>query len=214
MSEPSKRLKIKVCGMRERDNIEALMSAPIDYIGFIFYDRSPRYVSGDLAWTEGVKRTGVFVDATLAYVQETIDRYSLTVVQLHGQESPSFCASFKRKGVEVVKSFLVDENFDFETTNSYEGKVDYFLFDTKTKDHGGSGKTFNWDLLSKYKGDTPFFLSGGLSEQNAEALQKISHERLYGLDINSRFELAPGVKDIPRITRFLENIHPLNIALK
>jgi phosphoribosylanthranilate isomerase len=194
-------MKIKVCGMKYPENIDAVAALQPDYMGFIFYPQSPRYIGEtekNLA-TENVIRTGVFVNESADIIEELIDKYRLTAIQLHGNESPDFCELFKDK-VTVIKAFGMNERFDFEQLEPYTDKVDYFLFDTKTSKHGGSGLSFDWTLLDQYKLDVPFFLSGGLSPENIAEVKMIKHPQFYGVDLNSRFEIEPGLKDIDKLS--------------
>ena len=198
-------MKIKVCGLRDVENIKAVVSLAPDYIGFIRYERSPRYVNNldeaDLGnLPETILKTGVFVNESVENVQQLIDKHGLNAIQLHGNESADFAAAFKNK-VVVLKAFGVDENFDFKQLENYVGSVDFFLFDTKTAVHGGSGETFNWSMLNGYKLDVPFFLSGGLSLDNLHEIKNIKHPQFYGVDLNSRFETSPGMKDIEKLKK-------------
>jgi phosphoribosylanthranilate isomerase len=196
-------MKIKVCGLKYPVNIKAVTDLEPDYVGFIYYGRSPRFVgniaAGDLASLPSkIIKTAVFVDEDQQEISRLIDEFGFDAIQLHGAESTDFAGSFKGR-VQVLKAFGLDEDFDFDQLNAYVGKVDYFLFDTKTDAHGGSGKTFNWDILDSYKLDVPFFLSGGLSLDNLEQVAKITHPKFYGVDLNSRFEKEPGLKDIEKL---------------
>jgi len=196
-------MKIKVCGMKYPENISAVAALQPDYMGFIFYPQSPRFASELEVIEVSAIRTGVFVDENEGKVKKLIGKCQLDAIQLHGSESPQFCKLFKGK-VIVIKAFGVDENFDFEKLNDYEGCVDYFLFDTKTSKHGGTGETFNWKLLDSYKLNIPFFLSGGLSLENMEEVKTISHPKFYGVDLNSRFEIEPALKDIDKLKKAFE----------
>jgi phosphoribosylanthranilate isomerase len=196
-------MKIKVCGLKYPDNIKAVTDLAPDYVGFIYYNRSPRFVgdvvAGDLtSLPSQIVKTAVFVDEDQQEIYRLIDEVGFDAIQLHGKESAEFTGSFKGR-VQVLKAFGLNEDFDFDQLNAYVGKVDYFLFDTKTDAHGGSGKTFNWGVLANYKLDVPFFLSGGLSLDNLEQVAKIKHPQFYGVDLNSRFETAPGLKDIEKL---------------
>jgi len=206
-------LKLKVCGMKFAANIAAVAGLQPDYLGFIFYGKSPRYISEVSAELikyvpSEVKTVGVFVDEDLEIVKKKINLYQLKAVQLHGSEAPEYCAELKAtlNNLEVIKAFGVDEDFDFSTLDAYKNVVDFFLFDTKTKAHGGSGKTFDWKILESYTLDKPYFLSGGIDLEHAEAISRIKDERLYALDINSRFETEPGVKDVERIKAFVAKL--------
>lgn len=196
-------MKIKVCGLKYRDNIKAVTDLEPDYVGFIHYARSPRHINELTAdalagLSVSIIKTAVFVDETKERINKLINNFGFNAIQLHGNESPEFAQAFKNK-VQVIKAFGLHEDFDFDELRAYEGKVDYFLFDTKTDIHGGSGKIFNWDILDKYKLNTPFFLSGGLSLDNLEQVIKITHPQFYGVDLNSKFETGPGMKDIEKL---------------
>ena len=192
-------MKVKVCGMREARNIAKIASLEPDYMGFIFYEHSPRFAGGlapealDVL-QESVKRVGVFVDAPEKFVRETAVKYRLDGVQLHGSETPETCRRLRDKYM-VIKAFGIENAADFEQTAAYEGACDYFLFDTKTILYGGSGMQFNHALLADYHGTTPYFLSGGLGAEDGPALARIRDPRCAAVDVNSRFETAPGVKD-------------------
>ena len=193
-------MKIKVCGMKYPGNIAEVAGLEPDYMGFICYPASPRFID-ELQTIDAPKtilKTGVFVNESADKVEELIDTYQFDTIQLHGDESPDFCELFRNK-VTVIKAFGVDERFDFEQLDAYEGKADIFLFDTKTNKHGGSGLTFDWALLSQYKLNTPFFLSGGLSLENLDEVKNIAHPQFYGVDLNSKFEQEPGLKDIDKL---------------
>ncbi|HTK18886.1 MAG TPA: phosphoribosylanthranilate isomerase [Mucilaginibacter sp.] len=196
-------MQIKICGLKHRDNIQAVTALKPDYMGFICYAPSPRFAAELDAETlaslpKTTAKTAVFVNETTETIQQLIDKYHFDAIQLHGNEDPAFCAEFKGE-ITVLKAFGIDQDFDFERLNQYVGSVDFFLFDTKTDKHGGSGKSFDWSLLDKYKLDIPFFLSGGLSLDNLEEVKSIKHPQFYGVDLNSRFEIEPGLKDIEKL---------------
>lgn len=192
--------------MRDADNIRELSALQPDYIGFIFYPQSKRY-AGEIEVRIlaeiplQIKKTGVFVNEAPQIIMGKITLYNLQAVQLHGEESPAVCSQIKESGAEVIKAFGIDEHFDFGLLNAYINVVDYFLFDTKTPGHGGSGKVFNWKLLDGYTLNKPFFLSGGLSPENSEELAKITDARLYAADLNSGFEILPGLKNIKELEK-------------
>ncbi|MBV8388626.1 MAG: phosphoribosylanthranilate isomerase [Mucilaginibacter sp.] len=201
-------MQIKICGLKHRANIEDVTALNPDYVGFICYAPSPRFAAElddeTLAGVpEGIGKTAVFVNETAENIHQLIDKYHFDVIQLHGNEGPAFCAEFKGK-VTVLKAFSIDQDFDFERLNQYVDSVDFFLFDTKTDKHGGSGKSFDWSLLDKYKLDIPFFLSGGLSLDNLGEVKSIKHPQFYGVDLNSRFEIGPGLKDIEKLKNAFE----------
>lgn len=196
-------MKIKVCGLRDAENIKAVEALEPDYMGFICYDQSARFIGEQNEFfldniSTGVIKTGVFVNEHEDAISKLIYKYKFDAIQLHGSENPAFCDLFKHE-VQVIKAFGVDEHFDFEQLTPYVNKVDFFLFDTKTAQHGGSGKTFDWNVLYNYKLNVPFFLSGGLSLDNIDEVKKITHPMLYGVDLNSRFEVLPGIKNIDQL---------------
>lgn len=210
---------IKVCGMRDSANVGQLAELKPDYMGFIFYSDSKRFIGtpGTELFSlvnSPVKKVGVFVNEAMDVVADKVLQYQLDAVQLHGEETGEFCRSFKiflhnmqtEKHVEIIKAFGVSEEFDFKALSAYEDFVDYFLFDTKTALHGGSGVGFDWDLLKRYNGTKPYFLSGGLSLENIEKVALLKDIRLYGVDLNSRFEIEPGVKDIEMLKLAFELI--------
>ncbi|MFD2584560.1 phosphoribosylanthranilate isomerase [Pedobacter vanadiisoli] len=206
-------LKLKVCGMRLAANIAAVAELQPDYLGFIFYEKSPRLISEVSAELikyipAEIKTTGVFVNEDLEKVKEKISSLKLKAVQLHGSELPEYGAALKSSfpGIEVIKAFGIDEDFDFSALEAYLGTTDYFLFDTKTKAHGGSGKTFNWSVLDRYTYNKPYFLSGGIDLEHSAAIKNINDSRLYALDINSRFETEPGLKDAAKIKEFIKEM--------
>jgi phosphoribosylanthranilate isomerase len=209
-------MKIKVCGLKDIENMKAVVALGPHYVGFICYSRSPRYIAGlpVEALTElpsSVKKTAVFVNEDAETINLLIDKYGFNVVQLHGDESPDFCGSLRSR-VTVFKAFGLDNDFDFEQLNDYANKVDYFLFDTKTAAYGGSGKTFDWAMLDNYKLDVPFFLSGGISLDNLDEIKKITHPQFYGVDLNSRFETEPGVKDLDKLKQAFDIIKKQHIT--
>lgn len=202
-------LNIKVCGMIHTKNIQELANLKLDFIGFIFYKKSKRY-SGDELDSEilnnlpkTIKKVGVFVNETEQNILQIAKKYNLDYLQLHGEETPEFCRNLQEKGLKIIKAFSVDESFDFDTTNSYNFVADFFLFDTKTIEKGGSGQTFDWQILKKYIGNTPFLLAGGIDEYNFEKAKDIKHPMLFGLDLNSKFEIEHGLKDIEKLRKVL-----------
>ena len=205
-------LKIKVCGMKYQSNIKALANLSPDYMGFIFYPPSKRFIGVEFEKQDithlhpDIKKTAVFVDAQLHEAVEFSDIYGIKTLQLHGNETPEFCADLQKKYFTVIKAFGIDKNFDFSILESYQNVVDFFLFDAKTINHGGSGEIFNWQILADYKLNKPFFLSGGLSLENLEQALGLKHEQFYGLDLNSKFEIEPGFKDIEKLNKAFELI--------
>ena len=278
-----KSLKIKVCGMRDAQNIVDLLELPIDYIGFIFYEKSPRYVELmpqliNSNKFKKINKVGVFVNADIDFILSKITQFGLNTIQLHGKETPQYLMNLKIKINELIsnklkpiinsellianklplntnelqlnsnelqlnsnelqlnsnelelnthqlevqinnselinselkisiwKAFSVDEQFDFDNTKPYEQLADAFLFDTKTPQHGGSGQKFNWDLLQNYQGQTPFFLSGGISASDTEGVKLFTHPKFSGLDLNSKFEISPAFKDIELLKKFIDSV--------
>lgn len=205
------KLKLKVCGMKQAANIAAVAELQPDYLGFIFYPKSPRFISEVSAELikyipSSIKTTGVFVDEELETVKTYIFKYNLKAVQLHGKESEEYCKEIKLSGVEVIKAFGLKEGFDFTQLLNYLNAVDYFLFDTQTPQHGGSGKVFDWELLQNYTLNKPYFLSGGIDIDHAETIREINDPRLYAIDINSKFELEAGLKDVNKIKEFINQL--------
>ena len=190
--------------MRNSENISALMTLKPDYIGFIFYAQSKRFVADfpKIEIPASVKKVGVFVNETVDEIIEKANQYKLDFVQLHGNETAEFCEKLSVKKIKIIKAFSVDENFDFSAIKPFENYISLFLFDTKGKNYGGNGIKFNWDLLQNYKGKTPFLLSGGITKNDATEIKKIKHPAFLGIDINSGFELESGLKNIKEIKEF------------
>ncbi len=205
-------IKIKVCGMRDPENISGVIKALPDYLGFIFYPKSKRFVGFEpspevLAEIPvSVKKVGVFVNETLEKVMEICQSWNLDIAQLHGQETPEYCRQIRNSGITVFKAFSVDEQFDFELLETYSGECDYFLFDTKGRLPGGTGQKFNWQLLENYKLNVPFFLSGGIGPDDLNTISEFSHPQLFGIDINSGFEISPALKDVEKVKKFIAKI--------
>ncbi len=207
-------MKIKVCGMRDADNISELIKLKPDYMGFIFYDKSKRFVSNfpEVEIPSDIKKVGVFVNEAIDDVIEIAEKNKLEAIQLHGNESPEYCNQLRHSElvseshpIEIFKAFSIDNNFDFSKTDAYQKVCDFLLFDTKGKDYGGNGVKFNWQVLDKYKGETPFLLSGGISKIDVSEIKKISHKAFLGIDINSGFEIEPALKNINDIKEFKQN---------
>lgn len=244
---------IKVCGLREAENIRRIVRLDIDWIGFIFYPRSPRYMLSALpagrandqepfisdlfaagyeehsvspaphqpAFPSGNKeslvsptnraclvspaprRVGVFVDESEERIRELAGAFRLDYLQLHGHETPDECYALQKRGYSIIKAFSVSSVADLSRTEEYEGRADYFLFDTRCEGYGGSGRRFDWNLLSAYTGETPFLLSGGIGPDSLDALRAFRHPRLAGIDLNSAFESSPGRKDIDKLAHFI-----------
>lgn len=208
-------MEIKVCGMREPENIRELIKViQPDWMGLIFYPKSPRFVSPEnQVWISSVevKKVGVFVNEDEEEILRKILDFKLSAVQLHGQESPDFVKSLAGKTkVELWKVISVKKVIDWEKLKEYESVVDKFLFDTASTSHGGTGKRFDWNYLKTYPFNKGFLLSGGLEEGSEEEILALAVEipSLIGVDLNSKFEVAPGLKNIEKLKRFKENIRP------
>jgi phosphoribosylanthranilate isomerase len=205
-------LKIKVCGMRDSENIQQLLELNPHYIGFIFYEKSPRFVGEQLdaellaSIPKHVKKVGVFVNSNFDHILKTVRKYSLDYVQLHGSEAPEFCRSLRSKGVGIIKAFAIGPDFNFRQLNNYKQYCDFFLFDTQGASYGGNGKVFDWDLLNEYDNEKPFFLSGGLDLAHTDLLPELSHLNLHAVDLNSKFEISPGLKDTGKIKEFKQRL--------
>jgi phosphoribosylanthranilate isomerase len=195
--------------MREPRNITDIAALRPDFIGLIFYPKSPRYVSeNSISETipEDVRLIGVFVDETPEKMLETAKRYSLHGIQLHGEESPETCRIVRENGLLCIKAFSIGNREDFSLARQYVADTDYFLFDTKTETFGGSGMKFDWDIIGGYSLSRPFLLGGGIGPEDAERLRQIAHPRFAGADINSRFETAPAIKDMEKVKQFIKII--------
>ncbi|UOR03497.1 phosphoribosylanthranilate isomerase [Hymenobacter aerilatus] len=207
-------LRIKVCGMRSDANIREVANLGVDFMGFIFYAKSPRCAVPTLSvktlnkLPSSVLKVGVFVNETTDIIRQRVAEYGLDLVQLHGQESPAQCAELRSVSILVIKAFSVGEEFDFAQAAPYVNCCNYFLFDTKGPELGGNGTTFNWQLLAKYPLSVPYFLAGGLDLAHAQELQTLRLPGLFGIDLNSRFELAPGEKDVGKLRQLFQRLRP------
>lgn len=219
-------MKLKVCGMKYVDNIQQVAELQPDYLGFIFYERSKRNFEGIIPeLPKSIKKTGVFVNEIPEILVSLVDEYNLQAIQLHGDESVAYIQQLKglfgerfeeltpkqkskTKPVEIIKVFGIKDEFDFNVLEAYEEEVDFFLFDTKGKERGGNGVTFNWQVLNDYNSKKPFFLSGGIGVEEAEEVKSILKTDLpvYALDVNSRFETKPGLKSIEKLKRFIKEV--------
>lgn len=211
--------------MKYLENIQEVAALQPDYLGFIFYEKSKRNFEGIIPeLPKSIKKTGVFVNATLAFVVDKIIKYDLQAVQLHGDENTQYIKELRqtelvsashieiskqvRKEIEIIKVFGIKESFNFEALKPYEAVVDYFLFDTKGKERGGNGITFDWSVLEKYPYAKPFFLSGGIGLEQLKEVQQIRKTKLpiYALDVNSKFEIKPGLKSVENIKEFKKSL--------
>lgn len=201
----------KICGMGDPVLMHQLAQLPVDMLGFIFYPRSPRYVVGKIEpaeiakLKEEINKVGVFVNESEAAILKLANEYHLDTIQLHGNETPELCKILKENGFVVIKAFNLTKNNNYE---EYSPHCDYFLFDTPSEKHGGTGAKFDWTLINDYKGKTPFLLSGGIGPDDAEELKQINHPQMAGIDINSKFEVEPGIKDLNLIKQFITPLPP------
>ena len=205
-------MKLKVCGMKYQDNIQEVATLQPDYLGFIFYEQSARHFDAHRIpeISNTIKKTGVFVDADLDFVIKKISKHNLKAVQLHGNETPEYCKQLRGKNIEIIKVFSIKNEFDFSILKSYDDIVNYFLFDTKGKLPGGNGYVFDWTILNNYPSTTPFFLSGGIGLSQIDDINKFQKSEAskycYALDVNSKFEIEPGLKNIEDLKKFKNNL--------
>jgi phosphoribosylanthranilate isomerase len=189
--------------MRDENNIREVAALAPDYMGFIFYRKSPRYVGDDFKMPvlpANVKKVGVFVNAATDDMKAEADLHKLDYLQLHGEESVKQCEDLKNGGIKIIKVFSVDDDTDFEKTKPYQGIVDYFLFDSKGKFYGGNARPFDWNLLKKYDQLVPFFIGGGVAPENAPDIKKLAGMNLHAIDANSGVEVSPGLKNVKRVS--------------
>jgi phosphoribosylanthranilate isomerase len=200
---------IKICGMREADNIREIEEIGPDLMGFIFWEGTKRNVSSIPDYMPSrCKRVGVFVDADEEFISTHVKEYKLNFIQLHGHETPEFCERLHQvlPDIKIIKAISVKDTDDIRNANVYNGVADYFLFDTKCKCVGGSGEQFDWDILKNYENDIPFLLSGGIGPKDVERVKAFKHPMMIGIDLNSKFELSPAMKDVVTLKEFINNI--------
>ena len=220
---------IKVCGMRDAQNIREVSQLGVDMIGMVFYPKSPRYVEMqsshagiipdyvkediNIKSAKSPARVGVFVDDMVQNIVTRVVNYHLDYVQLHGNEPREMCENLRLTldpdilpGIKIIKAISVSDASDIQKYKEYVGAVDLFLFDTKCKTVGGSGQQFDWQVLEQYDGEIPFLLSGGIGPENASRLHAFHHPKYIGIDLNSRFEIEPGVKDVEKLKGFLNEM--------
>jgi phosphoribosylanthranilate isomerase len=207
-------LKWKVCGMREQGNIQQVLELAPDFMGFIFFKKSPRYV-GDHWQGPGsdfpvnTKKVGVFVNESLAQVKSIADRFQLDYIQLHGDETPEYCSVLSRQNRPIIKAVSINTQDDLLLIEEYNSSVKYILFDTPREKYGGTGKVFDWSYLEEYDNKVPIFLSGGISVDNIQKIKHLSTLNLAVIDVNSRFEIAPGLKDVSMLTQLKKQLSEL-----
>lgn len=205
-------IRVKVCGLVNPLNIMAVAESGPDFMGFIFYQHSPRYVGEEaesrLVMNLGpvTKKAGVFVDESIDIIVKISKLTGLDLVQLHGNESSVYCSELRSYGLSVIKAFNIGNEFNFETLIRYQTACDYFLFDTKSEKPGGSGRKFDWGKIDEYSLDKPFFISGGIGPEDVDIIKSITAKGFFGVDINSRFETAPGFKDPELVKTFIGEI--------
>ncbi len=205
-------VKIKICGMREPGNIRDVSRLEPDYMGFIFYPGSKRY-AGNLSpvalneFPNTIKRVAVFVNATREDIISTCQAYSIRILQLHGDESPDFCQSFREEGFQVIKAFRVGEGLDVEEMDRFADVCDFVLLDTSGEGFGGTGKKFNWAQLKDYRSPLPFFLSGGIAPGDVDEIGKMEFPQLFAVDLNSGFEIKPGLKNKDELENFIRKVN-------
>ena len=216
-------MKVKVCGLTQPENIEQIASLGVDYIGLIFYEKSKRYAANTKlpGWLgenkdtlKHAKKVGVFVNAAVDTILTTVHDYELDCVQLHGDESAGYCSELQLlwsvntlRKPDIFKAFSITPGFDFSQTTPYASSCSLFVFDTGGRNQvGGTGEQWDWKLLDNYTGDTPFLLSGGIGPGDAPAVAELKYPQLIGVDLNSKFETAPGVKDIASLSLFIQQL--------
>lgn len=212
-------MKIKVCGMRVLENIQQLSKLDIDFIGLIFYTKSPRACDPKSINWEEIKKiqkefVGVFVNEDIENLLSIVKGSPIKTLQLHGTESPEYCRRLKLKGYKIIKAFGIGQDFNWQYCKEYMKDVDYFLFDTQSNNHGGTGKKFDWKVMTNYPFNKPFFLSGGISLEDLSTLLNIELNMMLGVDVNSRFEIEPGLKNIDDINIFTEGLRCQNPDIK
>lgn len=202
--------KIKVCGMRDAENVELLSALMPDFMGFIFYEKSPRYVTKIdkgvfRSVPEEIQKVAVFVNSNLETMLRVCDETGIDMLQLHGSESPGTCEILCNRGLKLIKAIPGDVDVLQEQINAYSYSCDYLLFDTPTIEYGGSGRKFDWQILENLEIDMPFFLSGGIGPGDEKELKNMKHEKFFAVDLNSRFEIDPAKKDIEKLDLFIKN---------
>ncbi|AEH01583.1 phosphoribosylanthranilate isomerase [Lacinutrix sp. 5H-3-7-4] len=208
-------MKLKICGMKNENNILDVAELNPGYMGFIFYEKSPRYFNTTIPeLPESIKKIGVFVNATFDFIRGKIEKHDLQGVQLHGDETPELCKSLKDLDIIVIKVFSIKNQFNFKVLEPFEDVCDYYLFDTKGKEPGGNGYTFNWNVLKKYPSIKPYFLSGGIGPKEMDALllflKRPESEFCAAIDLNSKFETAAGLKNTTKLKTFQQKLIDTN----
>ncbi|OIQ18786.1 phosphoribosylanthranilate isomerase [Lacinutrix sp. MedPE-SW] len=208
-------MKLKICGMKNENNILDVAELNPGYMGFIFYEKSPRHFNTTIPeLPESIKKIGVFVNATFDFIRGKVEKHDLQGVQLHGDETPELCKSLKDLGIIVIKVFSIKNQFNFKVLEPFEDVCDYYLFDTKGKEPGGNGYTFNWNVLKKYPSIKPYFLSGGIGPKEMDSLllflKRPESEFCAAVDLNSKFETAAGLKNTAKLKTFQQKLIDTN----
>lgn len=212
-----KSLKIKVCGLNNKTNIINIAKIKPDYMGFIYYKYSKRYVGNKFNipfLAKKIKKVGVFVNENEDFILKKSFENKLDFVQLHGDEDINYCYNIKNKGIKIIKSFGIDDNFNFRTIKLYKNICNFFLFDNKTDNYGGSGKKFLWKKIDDYNLDIPFFISGGIALSDINNILSISHPCFLGVDINSKFEIKNGIKNLNIVDNFIKKLRKNELLRK
>lgn len=203
-------VKLKVCGMRDAENLLSVAALRPDYMGFIFYQKSPRFVGEDFqvpkSFPADIKKVGVFVNETPEKMLAIARMLQLDYLQLHGNESVEVCATIRQAGIDVIKVFSVGDDFDFAVTKPYQSSVDFFLFDTKGKYYGGNAQVFDWTVLNRYDQQIPFFLSGGITPDNVINIASLRNMNLHALDVNSGVEIQPALKSVEKLNTLITQV--------
>lgn len=207
-------MKLKICGMTNQENTNVIIELQPDFFGFIFWKDSKRYCENIIeVIPDSIQKVGVFVDADYSEIIEKVKAHHLDFVQLHGDETLEFCEKLKQNNIKVIKAITIDNQFNFNYLKNYKKNIDYMLFDAKGKLPGGNGTTFDWEVLNQYKLDVPYFLSGGISIEEFPKLEKFlqseAAKKCFAIDINSRFEDKPGIKNKQKIKEFQEKLKQL-----
>lgn len=205
--------KLKICGMKNLENIQEISTLESDFLGFIFWEPSKRYCDLESlpVLPKSIKKVGVFVNAYFYDIMEKVKQHNLDIVQLHGNESPTLCRDLKNENITVIKAFALNDGFNFNILKYFETTCDYYLFDTKGKFPGGNGITFDWKILENYHLDTPFFLSGGIGLNQTNQLKEFFNlevsKKCYAIDVNSQFETEPGIKNKSELKQFQQQLN-------
>jgi phosphoribosylanthranilate isomerase len=208
-------MQLKICGMKYPENIAEVAGLQPEYLGFIFYEKSPRNFTREMPTiAKGIKKVGVFVNASAEKIMEKINVHSLDCIQLHGEETPEFCEQIQRiyPKLELWKVFSIGSDFSFEVLAPYEASVTHFLLDTKGENKGGNGINFDWEILRKYTSEKPFILSGGIGLEEVDAIDRLLKTNLpiHAIDVNSKFEIHPGLKNVKTLKAFKNRLKKIS----